>query len=451
MDSHQPLLPVRECPRSLEYNPAADDGPGWIIGDWRAIAEGFGLQEHEVKDWHAVLAGQGRPWLVIRRIHAIAPEWGPGLTPEDMQKWSWPSLATALGLPEAVLRRDLEAAVEFWKKARLSLNVHRSVQAAAVPGEVKPLDLAPARPLDSALIAPAAPRPGGESLPDFQIHQDFNDAQITAILTPFRFNHLRQEEDRLYVANRILELRSLLEDKLKRESARMLILMEMNTSNYEATIAALKSRLFTIQKSKDIDDKQSKEIQSIGDAIEKAEKALTKLSTTYQTLANDLGGDQMEQNEARRIALGTASHLIEAHRKYYETGERLLIDGMFTAEEIVWLTTPLTIRPAQYRPDIVLRVREACLPENLWSADYKPTVIQREACRRLLKLAQAMSEEIEPPVIDGIDDAPTNAATDDDDPADASAAIMPQRDAAAPAEYLTPASPKAEEPFMAIG
>ena len=104
---------------------------------------------------------------------------------------------------------------------------------------------------------------------------------------------------------------------------------------------------------------------------------------------------------------------------------------MFTAGEVIWLTKPLTIRPAQYRPDIVIRAREAMMPENLWSPDYKPSVIQRDACRRLQRLVQSLDEETEPEPIAEIDvdladpDASDEAA-DLAFPADSSAVVKPE-------------------------
>lgn len=400
----QPPLPVNEPPKTLEYAPSEGD-PEWLIGDWRGVSKEFTLAAHEVLDWHNALAGQGRPWMVIRRIFSVAPLWGDALTQDDMRDWKWSDLAVAIGVSESVLKKDLELAVEFWKKTRMSLSATRSAESSKP--SVKRVDTA-----------------DGGDLPDFEIHQSFSEAQIAACLTPFRFNHIKSADDRMYAANRVLELRKLLEDKYKRESARQLIQMELSMNTYESTLSGLKVRLDTLGGYAELSASQSKEIQEIAASIEKQEKALTKLSETYHRLANELGGDEIEAGEARRIAIGTASHLVEAHRKFYETGERVLIDGMFTAEEIVWLTTPLSIRPNQYRPDIVIRVREACEPENLWDKDYKPSVIQREACRRLAKIVAAFGDELEPPVIEGIDDLPEQSAVDEDDPADASAAII---------------------------
>ncbi len=426
-----PLLPVHQEPKSVEYSPIGDgDGEPtpWAIEDWPGLSKLFAISEHELPAWHLALAGQGRPWLVIRRIHRVSPLWGDLCSEDDIKTWSWADLSKLLAVPAGHLKTDLAAAVEFWNKARLSASIQRRSPDSSDKGPdgfVKQLD----------------------GLPDFQIHQEFADDQIAAILTPFRFQSIRSASDRLYVANRILELRKLLEDKQTRESARTLIVMELNMASHESAIHAYKQRLEQLQQSREISKDQASEILKLGEALTSTEKALTSLSTTYRSAAADLGSDESEAGEQRRVAIGTISHLTEAHRRFYESGDRSLIDGMFTAEELVWLTTPLTIRPAQYRPDVVLRMREAMIPENLWGKDYQPTVIQREACRRMLKLSQLLAEEIQPPNIPEIDtDDSDDSSSDPDAPLDPH---LPSGPPILP-DYIAP-EPLAEAFAMAIG
>ncbi|NQX02896.1 hypothetical protein HQ447_19740, partial [bacterium] len=232
----QPFLPVRESLKKLEYSPAGDDSTPWLIEQWPLAAAAFELDEDEVAVWHQVLAGQGRPWLVIRRIFRINPMWGPGTSPDDLQTWTWASLASSLGVPEPHLRADLEAAKDFWKKSKLSASVVRAVSSSS-PSTIN------SQPSTSPSVNPL------DSLPEFQIHQSYAEDQITAILTPFRFQSIRSSADRLYIANRIIELRKLLEDKHTRESARTLIVMELNMASHESTLQVLKQRLETLQRS----------------------------------------------------------------------------------------------------------------------------------------------------------------------------------------------------------
>ncbi len=443
----------RPPPKSLEYSPA-EDAPPWLIEDWQGLSAAFDLRDHEVIPWHLALAGQGRPWLVIRRLYKLAPLWGDGASPDDLKAWSWSDLSATLGVPESHLKSDLKAAKEFWKKARRSASLTSQISKLKSPVE-SAADSSPdprstiSDPLSTPSEDPVKPL---DSLPQFSIHQALDEEHIAAILTPFRFQSIRSASDRLYVANRILELRQLLEDKNTRESARTLIVMELNMASHESTLNAHRFRLESIQKGSEISKEQSAEIQKIGDAITATEKALTVLSTTYRAAAAELGSDEAEAGELRRVAIGTISHLTEAHRLYYASGDKTLIDGMFTGEELVWLTTPLTIRPAQYRPDVVLRMREACIPENLWGKDYQPTVVQREACRRLLKLTQLLTEETEPPAISGIDDA-TTPDEEADDLSSASQAIAepaPDSPGILLQDYVIPAQ-RPDEPCMVVG
>ena len=85
----------------------------------------------------------------------------------------------------------------------------------------------------------------------------------------------------------------------------------------------------------------------------------------------------------------------------------------FTAAELVWLTTPLSIRKAQYRPDIVIRAKEAMLSENLWAPDYKPNNVEREASRRLQRIVAGLEDGAEPEEIEGIDSGLTTGDEDE--------------------------------------
>lgn len=92
-------------------------------------------------------------------------------------------------------------------------------------------------------------------------------------------------------------------------------------------------------------------------------------------------------------------------------------------------------------------MREAMIPENLWGKDYQPTVIQREACRRMLKLSQLLAEEIQPPNIPEIDtDDSDDSSSDPDAPLDPH---LPSGPPILP-DYIAP-EPLAEAFAMAIG
>lgn len=421
--SVQPQLPVREEPRSLEYAPLGEEGDPWTVNDWRGLSATFGVGAAEMVAFHHDFSGDSRHWKIIRRIYGVMASMGDAVEEEDMESWDWKKLSSRLAVPEKLLREELDDAVVFWKKQCVSRKIRQAKTAA--PEEVNSLD----------------------EIPRFNVHRDIEESAVRELLEKFRFGHVSSAADRLFVANRILEQRRLFDDKNRRESARQIIVMELNLADSEAGRALLKRRLDALlKKATDISKTEGEEVMSISTSLEKNEKAHTALSEKYFKAAADIGEDAIEEGEVRKIALGTFSHAVEAVREYYASGERLLMDGMFAADELVFLTTPLGIRPAQYRPDIVLRVNEAMKPENLWDPDYKPTVIQREVSRRLLRLAKGLTEEEEPAFIPDIDEAP---GSEDDIQSDVILDVPAAEPAADAPVYST--APPPEDDFMVIG
>jgi hypothetical protein len=423
----QPDLPTYEEPRTVEYFPPCEDETPWTIRDWHGLKAAFSLTQAEINLWHEKLAGQARPWKVIKRIFGVMAMMGDAVEDEDEEDWDWKKLAKREGIKEQVLREDLEAAVQFWKREKLA---SRMQPATRENSNVKPID----------------------EMRGFAAGQSLDDDKVDHLLRIYRFGNLKKD-DRLFAANRILELRTLFEDPTRREQARQLIVMELNIQDNEATRALLKERLSVLSHKADQSDitaDQSKEILNIRTALDANVDSHTKLFDKYRAAAADLGAEEMEQGELRKVALGVASQWVESCRQYHTTGDRTLIDGMFTADELIWQTTPIPMRPAQYRPDIVQRVNEAMQSENLWNPNYVPTSISREASRRLLRLARALEEESETPPIPEIDEAPGDEDEEStiDPVADTPADPSPPPAPAAPVESTRP---QAVEEFMVIG
>lgn len=375
MSDIQPEFP--SPPRQVDYFPAGPDEVPWQVSRWPDLAEAFDLTEDELPAWHNLLANPSeRCWLVIRRIYGVMAHFGEAVDEDDMEEWDWKKLAKQIGVREADLHDDLAAAISFWRKDRVA---RRSVR----PGEAAP--------------AVEAAAPGRRSRAD---------ADIGELLARYRFGHIKGD-DRVFVADRLLELGSLFDDPNRREAARQLVNMELNLHDIEHQRTLLKARLEVLEENageKDIDKSDAAEVMKIRESLEKNEERQLKLFDKYRSAAAELGAEEIEAGELRKVAIGTISQMIAAQQEFYASGDRSLIDGMFTAREVVWLTTPQSIRPAQYRPDIVERIREAMRPENLWNGDYKPTPIPREASRRLIKLARNLAEEEEPAVIPEIDE-----------------------------------------------
>lgn len=373
---NQPDLPVRDLPRSVEYEPVEGDGVPWMVEDWPALVAAFDLEESDLVAWHTDLSGTGRAWLVIRRIFAVKPMFGDAVEDDDMEEWDWKKLSTKLGVKEAELRDDIVRAADYWRKNRTARKIGDAV-----------------KPLDADSLAP--------------LREKMADEKITELLVQYRFDHLKGE-DREMAARRIVELNSLFIDKNKREQARQLVIMELHLHDSEKTRSALKVRLDKLHGRDDLSQSESKELMAIQEAMEKQEKAHTALQKNYRDFSNDLGAEEVEQGELRKAALGTASYFVAAIQDYYADGSRALIDGVFAPDELVWLTDPIPMRPAQYRPDIVVAVNEAMKPYNFFDPEFVPSKIPREASRRMLNLARGF-DETEPPAVPEIDSVPSDS------------------------------------------
>jgi hypothetical protein len=422
----------------MEYLPDGEDGAPWNVGDWPALKLAFDLQPTELPQWHQDLAGQGRYWTIIRRIFGVIPFFGDAVEEEDQEEWDWKKLSKTLTVDEKTLRQDLAEIVEHWKKLRVS----RKIQSPGKDG-VKPVDAAPR-------ISP---------------QEAMSDEQITELLTLYRFNHVKGK-DRVFVASRILERRSLFEDPNRREAARGLVTMELNLQDNETTRTLLKARLESlgkkVDKGEDLTPKESEELQSLQTSLDKNEIAHSNLFNKYYTAANNLGAEEIEAGELRKVAYGTVSQFIAAQIEYYGTGSRDLIDGMFTSDEILWQTTPIPLRPPQYRFDKVLQIYDATRPENLWSGKYEPPSFatgsdfktHREACRRIAQIVKGLVDEAEPAHIPAIDDVTATEDADNLDPADDyDSPPDPQPDPTTqptPPTFIQPATTQAED-YIVMG
>ncbi len=420
----QPLLPVHTDPKVMEYYPEGDDGVPWAVKDWPGLKAGFEIEAHELVLWHTLLADPSSPpWNVVKRIHGVVAMIGEGVEDDDDIDWTWPLLAKRNGVAEKVLRERYQDAVDYWKKERLSRSI-AAVRPAADP--VKGLDS------------------GTRTNP----REVIADERVAELLEDYRFDHLKGK-DRMFVARRVLELRTLLEDKNRREAARQLINMELNLSDFEESRALLKSRLDSINVSKlEVTKENAKEVVTIQEALSKNEKDHTALTTKYLKAADELGSEEIEQGELRKAALGTVSYFIDSHRRFYENGDRAQIDGVFTADELVWLTTPVAMRDSQYRFDIVLGINEALKPYNLFNPDFRPARIPRDASRRMLRLAKQLAEEVEPVHIPDIDDTP---ADEEEVETDGIEDVTPAAGSTPSPEHSPAAEPaQAVEDFMAM-
>ncbi len=372
MNRQLSLSPENVHPPTMRYNPV-EAGAAWQVEDWRALVGDFSLKADELVAWHRAFSGDHRVWDILRRIYQIAPLFGDELMDDDFRIWTFAELAAKWSVPEKDLRAEHEGAVKFWRR--------RSEEATL------------AAKLDEQL-SPGAP--------EFQSGPVVEDEKIAPLLEQFGFDNEKLAANRKFIAKRILELRPQLETAVYRESARQVILMELNMRRYESMLAirqvALNKKLLEAEQGKNVD------LKNFEEEFRKTEVALTKLAETHRDLLEDIGGDQEETEGQLRTAIDSFGYATDAMIAYYAKGDRELLDGVFTAGELRFALTITDVRDfQQYRPDIVTRIREALMPENLWGGKANLTKVPRDMCRKLKKICDSLDEP-EVSTIPSIDD-----------------------------------------------
>lgn len=332
----------------IEY-PAPGGGPRWRVERGMEFLETFEAAADEASEIHECLALDERAWRLARLRFGIAPLLGE-TNEEYMRPHSDAQVAALLAIPEKELPGLLGAAVDYWKRWRTSRRTSATVAARA-----------PERALPGAAE-------GGVKMAELP------HAHVDSLLALHGFEGV-DDADRQFVAQRVLDLQTKLEDEEGSSLARNAISLELQLRNFDRM-------LFDVQKA-----------MKTGDAKQKAtyRKEFTDLTNArkgvsgeYVSVMEALDATQAQNPSARKKAVfrDCISSLMEAVRAYASRGDRTLVDGMHTAAEIELLITETTFRPPQYRPDIVAVVNDAMKEENFLSPDYVPPTMPREEYRR---------------------------------------------------------------------
>jgi len=380
------LTPDSANPQSVNYYPEGSTAE-WEIGDYRGLLEHFDLRRTELPMWHGQMAPT-TAWVVLRLRFCIGPLFGPGFDPRTLRPWTTAEIGNELGLAEKEVKEQIKHAGEFWKRRR-----------AEIPVEQRLVSPRPSSPPSSGDDAAQAERSAPAQAITFRTMVEVPAEQVDQILAEAGMPKLNDPDKRLYAARRIAELKRWFEDKKTRETARQIVQAELNLRKYEELLQG----------------------QVKPEEFVKLETAQSVLAERHKKLITDIGADEAEMDTQRSIALDTYAAFARGMQQWHGSGERTLIDGIFTADEATWLLTPAEMRPPQYRPDIVTRMREALRPENLWSPDYEPTPVQRKACRALARIVKRVGDEIFGDEDDDgtATDTDTSATQDPDTPASA--------------------------------
>jgi hypothetical protein len=327
--------PAPAAQNFIEY--VAPSGEHWRIEDGKMLMADFSVEPAEVPAWHQAMAPEKQTWHLLRSRYAIAPLAGEA-NPEYLQPKSSEEVGKPLGLSGQDVQGQIDNAKAFWMRWKTA--------------NKSKLDLPPA-------AAPPIP-----------------EDEVRVSLERYGFSDLPDQAHRQYAAQRLRDFKHKLEDEEGASLPPQAIRLELQLINIDKIIDKLAK---TAENNKDDRD----EMRTWMNTRE-------KVAGQHVSIMEALNATQAQNPSVqRKIAfidcLGT---LVKGMQDYESRGDTTLIDGLHTAGEVKFLVTPTSLRPAQYRPDVVAILKDALKHENLWDPNYIPPTLDRGTHRRLLKSMQ---------------------------------------------------------------
>lgn len=406
-------LTPQKIPAFAQYE--SGDGADWRVDRWPLLAEKFELKSSDLSNWHLAFAGQGRVWVVLRRLFGVFPLLGAEA--DDYKQWDADSLSKELGVSKAKLEEDLDAADEYWRKTRKEMEFTEKADRATKVKRLAKDKSAETKTGEGSGKQVKVVVPGRED-EDFSgissLYRNLSDDAVDNVLLSYGFSHVKGSELRLAVADRCLSLVTQFEQANTRAMARQLVNAEISMEGYERILVTLRNRVAELEDEDTVDDAtKTEQMRVLAGDMEKFETRMGKISKAYNDLLTEIGADEKDLQEQKREAVNQLGFFTEACRRYHATGDKHLIDGVFTAEEIEWLLKPTKLRDPQYRPDFSALIFEAMKSENLWDPEYKPTPINREVCRKLNLIVKTLEEVNDDEKFAGVDDVSDEVEDED--------------------------------------
>lgn len=318
----------------IEYS--SPGGDRWRVENGQQLLAAFSMESDELKPWHEAMAPEKAAWHILRMFFGIAPLMGE-TTSEYLVPRGLESIAEPLGLNPANVQAQIDAAKQYWTRWRMA-------------------NKAKLEPPPSIVSTPAIPTD-----------------EVEALLNRYGFQELEGANERQFAAQRLRDFKHKLEDEEGGTLPTQVIRLELQM----AGIDKINSRL----------SKTAATSATDRDELARWLKMYDGLSERWLKAMEALNATQAQNPSAqRKVAfidcLGT---LVKGIQDYEARGDTALIDGIHTAGEIKFLVTPTSLRPAQYRPDLIAILTDALKHHNLWDPEYVHPSLPRATHRRLLK------------------------------------------------------------------
>lgn len=343
-DQRNPVPPIKTAFVLYE----APGGEKWRIEQGEELLRTFGISAEDLPDWHSAIAPQEKGWRLVRLRFGLSPLLAGPSDAEYLLPLSLDQIAEKLAMDATAVHLEIDAVRAFWLRWKTANRKEDNGDQRSV-GVISEVDRA-------------------------------TEAEREALLKAHGFSDITDPEEKLMAYSRIIDLKNKLEDEEGRTIARRAIRLELRLTRNDAIIAKL-------------------EHQAADPATDaEAATSLRNDIKGYHDLSKDIGAQHLnlmvkmnatqEQNPTvqRKVAfVDCIGQLIRGIQEYESRGDNTIIDGVFTAAEIKVQTRPMSLRPAQYRLDIVMITREAMKHENLWNPDYEPPAMERSMYRRMRK------------------------------------------------------------------
>lgn len=335
------LTPLPPAPVStqefIEYS--APNGDRWRIENGPQLLSIFDLESSDVVRWHEALAPEKSVWHVLRSFFGAAPLVGE-TNPEYLRPRGLEEIGKPLGLTSEQIQEQIDSAKQFWTRWRVANKVKFE-------------------PPPSIVATPTIPK-----------------EEVDMLLLNHGLPDIEGADKRQFAAQRLRDFKHKLDDEEGRTLVVQVVRLELQMSGIDKIIQKLNQTASTVA-----DDRN---------AMERWLKMYDGISERHLKVMEALNATQAQNpSAARKVAfidcLGT---LVKGIQEYEAIGDTALIDGVHTAGEIKFLITPSSLRPAQYRLDLMAIVNDSCRHHNLFNPDYVPPSLDRATFRRMMKSVQ---------------------------------------------------------------
>ncbi len=365
-------------PRGVDFETAGDEPEYWRLERFDLLAVDFGVEVEDLPEWHAFMQGEGceLAWAITERLYQVGSLTGAG--DDILRTWNRGELGKKFSIPVKRVDLEIETAAKRWKLAHARSDLERDAAAAGTGAD--DIDL----------------------LTSFNRAGDMEDEKVNRLLEAYNFKEIKDPMMRIQVAKRILSLKDYLISPHTRTTAREIIRMENAMHSLEKTLTGIQNQLDDLIDEDPGRAKNGTKIDELSKKIDDLNKQIRLISLSHSKAQKSINADDIDMTTRKRIFVETVAFIQEKCREYESDPANVLLDGVFRAGEIDWLMDPLGERGPQYRPDIVVRLGDALLKENLWDPEYVPPPIAIRVTQELRKIVETMRQipEDAPPLVE---------------------------------------------------